>query len=135
MLAFHNCLPLSGNLLQNSDMLYTNLHHLESANDLGQLLGEKSDVLVVCGRMDPRCVTAYRIAETLEKEYSQVQFCDMEFDHPELQSIRHLPEIERINVLPMAIYFKQGLVADATSDILTIPQLRALLDKHLLNRL
>jgi thioredoxin 1 len=116
-------------------MLYTNLHHLESALDLGQLLLEKSDVLVVCGRMDPRCVTAYRIAETLEKEYSQVQFCDMEFDHPELQSVRQLPEIETLKDLPIAIYFKRGVVADATSDILTTPQLRALLDKNKLNKL
>jgi hypothetical protein len=116
-------------------MLYTNLYHLESALDLGQLLLEKSDVLVVCGRMDPRCVTAYRIAETLEKEYRQVQFCDMEFDHPELQSVRQLPEIEKLNELPVAIYFKKGVVADATSDILTTPQLRALLDKNKLNKL
>ena len=114
-------------------MLYTNLYHLETARELGRVISENTDVLVVCGRMDPRCVTAYRIAEELEKEYSQVQFCDMEFDHPELQYIRHLPEVEKLNEFPFAIYFKKGMVADATSDIRTKPQLRAMLDKNKLN--
>ena len=111
-------------------MLYTNLYHLETARELGRVISENTDVLVVCGRMDPRCVTAYRIAEELEKEYSQVQFCDMEFDNPESLSIRLMPEIERLNELPVAIYFRQGMVVEAASGMLTASQFRIMLDNN-----
>lgn len=111
-------------------MLYTNLYHLETARELERVISENTDVLVVCGRMDPGCVPAYRIAEELEKEYDQVQFCDMEFDNPESQSIRLLAEIESLQDLPVAIYFKKGMVAEAASGMLTTFQLRAMLDKN-----
>lgn len=98
-------------------MLYTNLNHLETARDFGSMIGENEMVMVVCGRMDPPCVHVYRIVETLEKDYHEVKFCDMEFDNPESLVLRNIPELELNNSIPFIVYYQGGKVEKATSGI------------------
>jgi len=64
-------------------MLYTNLKHIESAEQHAKILKENENVMVICGRMGPMCIPVYGIAEELEDEYKNVQFFDMEFDNPQ----------------------------------------------------
>jgi thioredoxin 1 len=111
-------------------MLYTNLKHIEIAAELAQIINEHENVVVICGRMGPMCVPVYRIAEELEKEYPQVKFFDMEFDNPESQIIRTLPEVRGFMGIPLTIYHKNGQVVKATTGIQSKEQITAILDQE-----
>ncbi len=111
-------------------MLYTNLNHIETADQLKKIISENENVMVVCGRMGPMCIPVYGIAEELEKEYKHVKFYDMEFDNPESHVIRSLPEVRGFMGIPFTIYYKNGRVVKATSSIQTMEQVRAILDKE-----
>jgi thioredoxin 1 len=111
-------------------MLYTNLKHIETADQLKKIISENENVMVVCGRMGPMCIPVYGIAEELEKEYKHVKFYDMEFDNPESHIIRNLPEVRGFMGIPFTIYYKNGKVVKATSSIQTMEQVRAILDKE-----
>jgi thioredoxin 1 len=111
-------------------MLYTNLKHIESAGEHTQIVRENENVIVICGRMGPMCIPVYRIAEELEKEYTQVKFFDMEFDNPESHVIRSLPEVQGFVGIPFTIFYKNGEVVKATSGIQTKAQVTAILDQE-----
>lgn len=111
-------------------MLYTNLNHIETAEQLKKIISENENVMVICGRMGPMCIPVYGIAEELEKEYKHVKFYDMEFDNPESHIIRSLPEVRGFMGIPFTIYYKNGKVVKATSSIQTMGQVRAILDKE-----
>lgn len=110
-------------------MLYTNLKHIESAAEHAQLINENENVMVVCGRMGPMCILVYGIAEEIEDEYTHVKFCDMEFENPESQVIRNLPEVRGFMGIPFTIYYKNGKVVKATSSIQTRAQITAILNE------
>ena len=109
-------------------MLYTNLKHIESAAEHAKIISENENVIVICGRMGPMCVPVYRIAEELEKEYAHVKFFDMEFDNPESQVIRTLPEVLGFMEIPFTIYYKNRQVVKATTSIQSKAQIIAILD-------
>ena len=109
-------------------MLYTNLKHIESAVEYSKILSENENVMVVCGRMGPMCIPVYGIAEEIEDEYKHVKFCDMEFDNPQSQVIRTLPEVRGFMGIPFTIYYKNGKVVKATSSIQTKAQITSILD-------
>jgi len=111
-------------------MLYTNLKHIETALEHAKVISENENVMVICGRMGPMCIPVYGIAEELEDEYTQVKFCDMEFDNPESHVIRNLPEVRGFMEIPFTIYYKNGKVVKATSSIQTRTQVTAILDKE-----
>jgi thioredoxin 1 len=111
-------------------MLYTNLKHIETAADHAKIISKNENVMVVCGRMVPMCITVYRISEELESTYKHVKFYDMEFDNPESHVIRNLPEVNGFMEIPFTIYYKNGKVVKATSGIQTKTQVTATLDKE-----
>jgi thioredoxin 1 len=111
-------------------MLYTNLKHLESADEHQKAITENENVMVICGRMGPVCIPVYRIAEELESEYIHVKIYDMEFDNPESHVIRSLPEVRGFMGIPFTIYYKNGKVVKATSGIQTRDQVKTLLDEE-----
>ncbi len=111
-------------------MLYTNLKHIETAADHAKIISENENVMVICGRMGPMCIPVYGIAEELEDEYKHVKFCDMEFDNPESQVIRNLPEVKGFMGIPFTVYYKNGKVVKATSSIQTKAQVTTILDKE-----
>ena len=111
-------------------MLYTNLNHIETAADHAKRISENENVIVICGRMGPMCVPVYRIAEELEKEYKHVKFFDMEFDNPESNIIRNLPEVQGFMGIPFTIYYKNGKVVKASTSIQSKTQIKAILDEE-----
>jgi len=111
-------------------MLYTNLKHIESAEDHARIISENENVMVICGRMGPMCIPVYGIAEELEKQYQHVKFYDMEFDNPESYVIRTLPDVRGFMGIPFTIYYKNGKVIKATSSIQTRDQVKTILDKE-----
>ncbi|NJO68613.1 MAG: thioredoxin family protein [Bacteroidetes bacterium] len=111
-------------------MLYTNLKHIETAADYERIISENEHVMVVCGRMGPMCIPVYNITEQLENDYKHVKFYDMEFDNPESDVVRNLPEVKNFRGIPFTIYFKQGRVTQATSGIQTKDQITAILDRE-----
>lgn len=111
-------------------MLYTNLKHIESADEHAKILSENENVMVICGRMGPMCIPVYGIAEELEKKYPHVQFFDMEFDNPEAHVIRDIPEVRNFMGIPFTIYYKNGKVVKATSSIQTKQQVTSILDEQ-----
>jgi len=111
-------------------MLYTNLNHIETAADHAKRISENENVIVICGRMGPMCIPVYRIAEELEKEYIHVKFFDMEFDNPESNIIRTLPEVQGFMGIPFTIYYKNGKVVKATTSIQSKAQITAILDEE-----
>ena len=98
-------------------MLKTNLKHLETEQEVREVLTHHENVVVCCGRMGPMCVPVYRILEELERDYAHVVFCDQDFDIPAAGFIRDLPECSSFMGLPFTVYFKNGRVAAATTSI------------------
>lgn len=112
-------------------MLYTNLKHIESASDLQQVIAGSEHVVVICGRMDPASVSVYRMADELERNYPQVRFFDMEFDDPESEVLRKLPEVIELNDTPFTVYFRRGELMKAASGIWSIMQVSDTLPEDL----
>lgn len=111
-------------------MLYTNLKHIETAEDHVRIVSENENVMVICGRMGPMCIPVYGIAEDLQDEYTHVKFYDMEFDNPDSYVIRNLPEVRGFMGIPFTIYYRNGKVVKATSSIQTRDQITSILDKE-----
>jgi len=110
-------------------MLDTNLKHVESREEIEELIKNNADVMICCGRMGPMCIPVYGIMEELESKYSHVQMRDMDFDIPIASFIRNLPECSLFMGLPFTVYFKNGEVAEATSSIQNKKQITEILDK------
>ncbi len=111
-------------------MLNTKLKHIEDVSEYNKVLSENENVMLICGRMGPMCIPVYGIAEELENEYKHVKFCDFEFDIPEADVIRKLPEVRGFMGIPFTIYYKNGKVVKATSSIQTKEQVKSILDKE-----
>jgi len=111
-------------------MLHTNLHELESASELNELIAENENVMVCCGRMGPMCIPVYEIMEELEEERTDVKFAVMAFDSPEAHVIRNTPECRGFMGLPFTMYYKNGQVAKATSSIQDMDQVTSILKEH-----
>lgn len=111
-------------------MLYTNLNHVETAQQLEKIISENENVMVCCGRMGPMCIPVYGIMEELEPQYTHVKFFDMEFDNPEAQVIRNTPMTRGFMGLPYTVYYRNGKMVKATSSIQTMAQVKTILDSE-----
>jgi thioredoxin 1 len=111
-------------------MLYTNLKHIESADEHKKFIEENENVMISCGRMGPMCVPVYEIMEELEEEYPHVKFADMDFDIPDAYVIRNAPECAGFMGLPFTMYYKNGKVVKATSSIQSMEQITEILDEY-----
>ena len=111
-------------------MLYTNLHEIETAAELEQMISEHENVMVCCGRMGPMCIPVYDLMEELEEERTDVKFAEMAFDSPEAGIIRNAPECRGFMGLPFTMYYKNGKVAKATSSIQSMDQVTGILDEY-----
>jgi len=111
-------------------MLQTNLTHILTQEDLSRTLKENENVMVCCGRMGPMCIPVYEVMDEIQSEYPHVAFRDMEFDAPDANVIRSLPECSTFRGLPFTVYFKNGKVVKATSSIQTRDQVTTVLDEH-----
>ncbi len=115
-------------------MLDTNLKHVESLEEIEELLKNNANVMICCGRMGPMCIPVYAIMEKLEQEYPNVQMRDMDFDIPSASFIRNLPECRFFMGLPFTVYFKNGKVVKATSGIQNEKQIRNILNEIFLGQ-
>ncbi len=113
-----------------NNMLYTNLNHVETAEQLEKIISENENVMVCCGRMGPMCIPVYNIMEELEPLYPHVRFYDMEFDNPEAHEIRNTPMIRGLMGLPYTVYYKNGEMVKATTSIQDMKQVRSVLDSE-----
>lgn len=111
-------------------MLYTNLKHIETAADFSRIISENENVMIVCGRMGSFSIPVYRIAEELEPVFNQVKFFDMEFDNPESDIIKNLPEVQGLPGFPLTVYFKQGEVVKATVGLQTKEEVIEILEQE-----
>jgi len=111
-------------------MLDTNLKHLETEQEVKEVLENNENVMICCGRMGPMCIPVYRDMEELEREYSHVAFRDQDFDIPVADFIRSLPECASFMGLPFTVYFKNGKVVTATTSIQRRAQVTEILDKE-----
>ena len=105
-------------------MLNTNLEHVETAEELQNLIENNEKVAVCCGRMGPMCLPVYDIFEALRMKHLDIQFRDMHFDIPDAVVIRSLPECRGFRGLPFTIYYRNGKVVKATSSIQTAKQVK-----------
>lgn len=87
--------------------------------------------MVCCGRMGPMCIPVYGAMKELETKYTDVQFYDMEFDHPEAAVIRNLPECRGFMGLPFTVYYKNGKVVHATGSIQNKEEIESVLQAKL----
>ncbi|MCX7862068.1 MAG: thioredoxin family protein [Bacteroidales bacterium] len=111
-------------------MLYTNLKHIETAEEWQKIINENENVMICCGRMGPMCIPVYAAMEELEAEYPHVKFYDMEFDNPESHVITKAPETKTFMGLPFVMYYKNGKVVKATSSIQSKEQIKEILDTY-----
>jgi len=110
-------------------MLYTELKHIESDEELKTLLAENENVMLCCGRMGPMCLPVYDVMFELQDKYNHVTFRDMDFDGPAAHNIRVLPEVRTFAGLPFTIYYKNGEVVEATTSIQNKKQVKEILDR------
>ncbi len=110
-------------------MLDTNLRHIESREEIKELLKNNASVMICCGRMGPMCIPVYGIMEKLESEYPHVRMVDMDFDVTVASFIRKLPECSYFMGLPFTVYFKDGKVVEATSSIQDEKQITGILNR------
>jgi len=111
-------------------MLYTNLKHIETADEHQKFISENENVMICCGRMGPMCIPVYGIMEMIEPDYPHVKFADMEFDNPEAHVIRNLPQCKGFMGIPFTIYYKNGTVIKATSSLQSKNQVTAILNQE-----
>ena len=111
-------------------MLMTNLKHLQTEEEIKELIKRNENVMICCGRMGPMCIPVYGIMMELEKKYPHVKFRDMEFDIPGARYIRELPQCSNFRGLPFTVYFKNGNVIEATSSIQNKDQIVKILDRN-----
>jgi thioredoxin 1 len=108
-------------------MLQTNLKTLNSKEELKDIIEKNEKVVVCCGRMGPMCIPVYDILEIYEDKYPDTQFRNMDFDTPDAQAIKGLPECRGFNGLPFTIYYRNGKVVKATTSIQTAKQIKDIL--------
>ena len=111
-------------------MLDTNLKHLETEQEIKEVLENNENVMICCGRMGPMCIPVYRHMEELEKDYAHVAFRDQDFDIRAAGFIKDLPECASFMGLPFTVYFKNGKVVAATTSIQSKDQVSDILDKE-----
>ena len=110
-------------------MLDTNLKHVETHDEIAELIKNNANVMICCGRMGPMCFPVYGIMEKLEQKHSHVQMRDMDFDISAAFFIKNLPECRSFMGLPFTVYFKNGKVVKATSSIQNEKQIMRMLDE------
>jgi len=110
-------------------MLQTNLEHIETEEQLNELIENNEKVAVCCGRMGPMCIPVYDIFEILQGNYPDIQFRDMDFDIPAAAIIKGLPECRKFFGLPFTIYYHNGNVVKATSSIQSAKQVKSTIDE------
>jgi len=110
-------------------MLYTNLEHVNSKEELQALIENNEKVVVCCGRMGPMCIPVYDIFDVFREKYPDIQFWDMDFDIPAAAVIRSLPECRRFQGLPFTIYYRNGKVLKATTSIQTAKQIKDIISE------
>ncbi len=114
----------------SSTALDTGLTHLESVEAIKEAVENNENVMICCGRMGPMCIPVYGVMEDLEPEYTHVKFFDVNFDSNAASFIRGLPETRNFTGLPFTVYFKNGMVAAATSSIQNRKQVIEILDRE-----
>lgn len=110
-------------------MLQTQLNHLETEEEIRQILKDQDNVMICCGRMGPMCIPVYQAMEQLEPRYPHVAFRDLEFDIPAADYIKQLPQCASFMGLPFTVYFKNGDVVAATSSIQNAEEIQKILNK------
>ncbi len=111
-------------------MLNTNLKHIETEQEVKEVLENNENVMICCGRMGPMCVPVFSVIEELEQTYPHVTFRDQDFDISAADFIRNLPECALFMGLPFTVYFKNGKVVAATSSIQSKNQVMEILDRE-----
>ncbi len=112
-------------------MLHTNLKHLETEQEVNEVVENNEKVVICCGRMGPMCLPVYSIMEDLEPRYPHIAFYDQDFDIHAAGIIKNLPDCALFMGLPFTVYFKNGTVVAATSSIQNKDQVMKILDMEL----
>lgn len=109
-------------------LLNTNLKHVETEQDLTDLIANNEQVMICCGRMGPMCIPVYDVMDKITDDYPKVTFRDLAFDSPTANAIRSLPNTRNFRSLPFTVYFKNGNVVHATGGIQTKKQVKDILN-------
>jgi thioredoxin 1 len=109
-------------------VLQTNLGHIESEEQLKELIEKNEKVAICCGRMGPMCIPVYDIFEILQESYPDIQFRDMDFDIPAAALIKGLPECRGFWGLPFTVYYRNGKVVKATSSIQSAKEVKSIIN-------
>lgn len=112
-------------------MLYTNLKHLENSAEHDQAIHENQYVIIICGRMDHRCIPFFRIMEELEPSFTHVKFYDMDYDNPESQVIRSRFAQINSSETPLLICYKNGEIVHTASAVHSKEEIIRLLEQEL----
>jgi thioredoxin 1 len=113
-------------------MLYTNLEHIETANDFLKVVSENENAVVICGRMGPLCVPVYRAVEELANEFAHIKFYDMEYDNPEFYFFHALPEVQGLEEIPFTVLYRNGKPIKSVAGMFSKAQFKEILNKELL---
>lgn len=111
-------------------MLATNLRHLETTDEVREVLQNNENVMISCGRMGSMGIVVYGIMEQLENEYPHVVFCDQDFNISAADFVRNLPECSSFMELPFTVYFRNGKVVAARSAIQGKEEITTILDRE-----
>jgi hypothetical protein len=110
-------------------MLYTNLEHIETAEEFSKIISRNEDVVVICGRMGPLCVPVYRVVEELDQEFTQIKFYDMEYDNPEFYFFHALPEVQLLEEIPFTVLYRNGEAVKSVAGMQSKARLKEILNE------
>ena len=116
-------------------MLYTNLEHIETADEFVKIIKENENVVVICGRMGPLCVPVYRVVEDLSREFTGAKFYDMEYDNPEFYFFHALPEVQDLDEIPFTILYRNGEAVKSVAGMQTKIQLKEILAEEFASKI
>lgn len=110
-------------------LLNSPLQHLETTEEINQVLEENQNVVICCGRMGPMCLPVYDAMSELEQsgDYGHVTMRDLAFDTPDAILIRSLPQVRTFRGLPFTVYFKNGEAVHATASIQSKEQIEEII--------
>ena len=109
-------------------LLNTPLTHIETEEELADVIAKNENVMIACGRMGPMCIPVYDVMDKIKDDYAHVTFRDLAFDSQTANAIRSLPNTRNFRSLPFVVYYKNGNVAYATGGIQTKKQVKDILN-------
>jgi len=117
-------------VLETKTMLYTDLQHIENANEFALYKKQYNSIVVLCGRMNSQTVNVYRELLELKELFSQIVFCDLDYDNPEFNEI--CISLKNIENTPLLLFIKNNKIVTSTTGVIEKEKIQKIINNELI---